>query len=136
MNTYSQWKNLLAGIAITLTGCKSGRSMGAWCSVSAHFDGTHISDMTTYAVVFEEFKGVITARMVQCGEKEYYVGSSDGASSLDVIKPGYRQSDMRWDGTLTCHDIRAAYEDDSSETRHLVKSLCFILTGGEAASSP
>jgi hypothetical protein len=132
MKTYSEWKMLLAAIAMTLPGCKSGRSIGAWCSVSAHFDGTHINNMITYAVVFEEFKGVITARMVQCGEKEYYVGSSDKASSLDVLTPGYRQSDMRWDGTLTCNDIRAAYQDDSSETRHLVKSLCSILTGDGA----
>ena len=109
---------------LVLSGCKSSRMIGGWCSISASADPDKGKDAAINALVFEEYKGVLIARIVNCRGREYYIGSSPSSRSSVVIPVGYRQTDMRWDGRLSCNDAQAAYPQDAPETADLLRSLC------------
>lgn len=109
---------------VLLAACQSSRSIGGWCSISSKIETQSDDETVIYALVFEELKGVLLARIVDCGGKEFYLGYSSSSKSSNVIPAGYRQSDMRWDGKLSCNDAQSAYPQDSSQAKSLLKGIC------------
>jgi hypothetical protein len=110
--------------AIMQLGCKSSRSIGGWCSISSQIDSRSDDEAVIYSLVFEELKGVLRARLVNCAGREFYIGYLPEAKSSRVIPAGYRQGDMRWDGKLSCNDAQLAFPQDAIETKTLLLELC------------
>jgi hypothetical protein len=117
-------------------GCKSGRPTGGWCSISSEIDARSDDEAVIYSLVFEELKGTLRARLINCSGKDFYIGHLAESKSSWVIPPGYRQGDMRWDGKLSCNDAQVAFPQDAPVTKTLLIELCDeveALTGsGEA----
>jgi hypothetical protein len=113
-----------SSLILGFSGCKTSRMMGDWCSISANPIKDSADDAATNALVFEEYKGVLVARILKCGINEHYLGSNPFSKSSVVIPSGYRQADMRWDGKLSCNDAQAAFPQDSTETASLLERIC------------
>ena len=124
MNAVSLKRMLLLAPSFILFGCKSSRSNAGWCTVSSKVDSQSDDEPIIYSLIFEEHKGVLRARLIDCGGKEFYIGSVTSAKSSDVIPSGYRQSDMRWDGKLSCNDAQATFPEDAAQTKSLLLQIC------------
>jgi hypothetical protein len=115
-----------AVLSALLSGCKNTDGVGNWCSVTAHFNDVMKANAKTYAIVFEELRGQLVVRMVQCGEQEFYVGSEPSASSANLPKPDDLQR-VYHDPTFSCQDIHRALPDDSPKTIFYAGALCDAL---------
>lgn len=70
--------------------------------------------------------------MVECGTQSYYLGSEHFSVSTNAIEPGYRQSNLKWNGELSCSEVLTAFPQGSAETVDTITELCVSL--GERAA--
>jgi hypothetical protein len=125
----SSWLTLLSVVLfISLSGCKGGLGANAWCSVATRRRGGDDPVNLQSTLIFEEAREKLFVRMIECGEKSYYLGDKAFSSSDTAIEPGYRQSNLKWNGELSCSEVQTTFPPNGKETVDVLTELCATLT--------
>ena len=116
----------MIGAQLYLTGCQQVRDSNKMCLIGASADkGTvHVADLKS--ILFIEDRGTLYAKLLQCGPKEYYLGSFKYSNSSAAVGKKFLESmkKAQWDGFLSCSDAISAFPYNHQNTTDLLTKLC------------
>lgn len=125
-------------IACTMTffglmGCANKGKVSDWCPITSaeEKDKGHTAEIRN-TLLFEESGGTLFAKILKCGQKEYYIGDLAGSSSEGSLAKYPDINLLKWSGRLTCLNVKLTYPDNAPETTKVLLALCGAMEDGSS----
>jgi hypothetical protein len=109
-----------------LLGCNQIRESNKICLVGSRDRDTAKGAGALQSILFIEDQGALFAKLLQCGDKEYYLGSYAMSNSTAALGVEYFRAldSSTWDKLLSCSDAVSAFPYNEKNTTDLLKSMC------------
>lgn len=121
-----RWKCLSVGSLFILAlfqGCAPPLVLPKLCSVRA----AHSGELNSL-LLSEEPAGYLVAKLLRCGEREFYLASVSNSNSSSIvtafIEDNAHAIPARWDMRIGCPEALDAYPVDGAKTEDFLSSLC------------
>ena len=110
----------------TLIGCNHIKESSKVCIIGSREGGTSDSTSVQRSIIFTEDEGSLFAKLLQCGDKEYYLGSFGMSNSSIALGSGFakKKGSKHVDNTITCSDAVSTYPYNQGATTALLMKLC------------
>lgn len=116
-----------------LMGCHDKGTVSDWCAISSaeEKDKGHTAEIRN-TLLFEESGGTLFAKILRCGQKEYYIGDLAGSSSEQSLAKYPVINLLKWSGRLTCVNAKLTYPNNAPETTKVLLTLCGAMENGSS----
>ena len=117
---------LMFFIGSLISGCNQIREANKICLIGSRSKDTSSSPGHLQSILFIEDQGALFAKLLQCGDKEYYLGSYAMSNSTAAVGSEYFASieSSQWDKLMSCSDAVSAFPYNERNTTDLLKSMC------------
>jgi len=107
-------------------GCNQVREANKICLIGSRTRDTTSAPGVLQSILFIEDHGSLFAKLLQCGEKEYYLGSSPMSNSTAALGAEYFNAidSNQWDKTISCSDAVSTFPYNEKSTTDLLRRLC------------